>query len=134
MVYTIASNWVYVILASEMIMTRYTKSRMLKIYRIMSFLVWVIRICTPFLQNILLFHCMLESNGLYYCMQLRICTVGIWDGSDEIYKKYEVENIPYYVLFSMSDTNMHAISSKHLVSSILARIEWSILSQAIEYM
>jgi hypothetical protein len=40
--------------------------RKLKIYRIMSFLVRVIQICTPFLQNILFLPYKLESNGLYY--------------------------------------------------------------------
>jgi hypothetical protein len=40
------------------------------------------------------------------------------DGSDEIYKKKKVENKPHCINFSMSNTNMHAISSKHLVSSI----------------
>ena len=39
------------------------------------------------------------------------------------------ENIPYYVIFSMSKTNMHAISPKHLISSIQAGIKWSVLSQ-----
>ena len=48
----------------------------LKTNRIILFLVWVIQISTPFLQNILYLPYKLESNGLYYYKHLwSRCTI-----------------------------------------------------------